>query len=92
MELRAWVLVAFCMGFVSTPDTAEGAIPQWYTGFVDQVQISSTGELIVFFQATSNHDCGTKRLDFISSGTAEGKSFLSQHCCLGRHKEKLCAS
>lgn len=66
----AWMAAALAM---TGPVYAAG----WYSGTIEQVEITSSGEVMAFLQAPSNHECGTKRVDYISPGDANSKNFLA---------------
>jgi len=49
----------------------------WYSGSIKNVELTSLGEILLFLDAPSNHECGSKRVDYVTPNDAPGRSILA---------------
>ena len=49
----------------------------WYSGSIKNVELTSLGEILLFLEAPSNHECGSKRVDYVTPNDAPGRSILA---------------
>jgi hypothetical protein len=49
----------------------------WYSGSIKNVELTSLGEILLFLEAPSNHECGSKRVDYVTPNDAPGRSMLA---------------
>jgi hypothetical protein len=64
--------IAACMSFAPRADAAS-----WYSAPIDHIELTSTGDIIVFLKGTANHECGSKRVDYAVPNDAAGKAILA---------------
>ena len=66
--------ITILAAFASTP-RADAA--GWYSAPIDHVELTSLGEILLFLKGTSNHECGSKRVDYVTPNDAPGRSILA---------------
>jgi len=49
----------------------------WYAGPIDHVELTSLGEILLFLKGPTNHECGSKRVDYITQNDGPGRSILA---------------
>lgn len=62
------MLASVTVGCVLLASPAEAA---WYTGMINRIQIGADNILVLYIDAPSNHECGSKKISF-SDGNAAG--------------------
>lgn len=67
-----WV-VTTAMVLSSSAANAAG----WYTGEIATIQLNQSGGIVVWLNASSNNECGSNRVDYVSSNDSPGKSILA---------------
>lgn len=67
-----WIVSAV-LALCSATATAAG----WYTGEIATIQLNRSGNIFVWVSASSNHECGSARLDYVLSNESTGKSILA---------------
>jgi hypothetical protein len=49
----------------------------WYAGPIDHVELTSLGEILLFLKGPTNHECGSKRVDYVTQNDGPGRSILA---------------
>jgi hypothetical protein len=49
----------------------------WYSAPIDHIELTSTGDIILFLKGSTNHECGSKRIDYVNANDAPGRSILA---------------
>ena len=57
--------------------TARADAAGWYSGAIDHVELTSLGEILLFLKGPANHECGSKRVDYVTPNDGPGRSVLA---------------
>ena len=69
--------VAFALTMAALMFSGPAVAAGWYSGSIAQVELTSIGEITVFLVAPANHECGSKRLDYVTPNDAPGRAMLA---------------
>jgi hypothetical protein len=72
MNKLLWTILLFVAAAIPRAQAAS-----WYSGPIEHIELTSLGEILLFLNASTNHECGSKRVDYVTPNDAPGRSILA---------------
>ena len=90
-KIKVLIALSALVSQLSPPAQAAG----WYSGAISHIELTSLGEILLFLDAPANHECGSKRVDYVTPNDAPAKAMLAALLAWqaqGRHVKVYIAS